>query len=49
MISFSSDYIAGAHPAILKKLIDTNMESLNGYGSDKYSVSAKEKIKKVCG
>ena len=49
MISFASDYIAGAHPAILQKLIDTNMECLSGYGSDKYSVSAGEKIKKVCG
>ena len=49
MISFASDYIAGAHPAVLQKLIDTNMESLSGYGSDKYSVSAQEKIKKVCG
>lgn len=49
MISFASDYIAGAHPAVLQKLIDTNMESLSGYGSDKYSASAQEKIKKVCG
>lgn len=48
MISFASDYIAGAHPAILQKLIDTNMECLSGYGSDKYSVSASEKIKKAC-
>ena len=49
MISFASDYIAGAHPAILKKLNDTNMEPLPGYGSDKYCESAKEKIKKACG
>ncbi len=49
MISFESDYIAGAHPAILKKLSDTNMEHLSGYGSDKYTESAKEKIKKACG
>ena len=26
MLNFASDYIAGAHPAILKKLEETNME-----------------------
>lgn len=49
MLSFSSDYIAGAHPAVLQKLCDTNLESLPGYGSDKYCLSAAEKIKKACG
>ncbi len=49
MISFESDYIAGAHPAILKRLSETNMELLSGYGSDKYCDSAKEKIRKACG
>lgn len=32
MISFESDYIAGAHPSILKRLAETNMERLSGYG-----------------
>ena len=32
MISFESDYIAGAHPFILKRLAETNMERLSGYG-----------------
>ena len=49
MISFASDYVAGAHPLILQKLVETNMEALSGYGSDVYSVSAREKIKKACG
>ena len=49
MISFESDYIAGAHPAILERLIATNMEATPGYGSDAYSASAKEKIKEACG
>lgn len=49
MISFASDYIQGAHPAVLKRLIETNMEQLGGYGSDKYCDSAKEKIRKACG
>lgn len=49
MISFESDYIAGAHPAILQRLAETNMECLSGYGSDKYCASAKEKIKNAIG
>ena len=49
MISFESDYIAGAHPAILKKLSETNLESLSGYGTDIYCDRAREKIRKACG
>lgn len=48
MISFESDYIMGAHPKILEKLTETNMEPLSGYGSDKYCQSAIEKIKEAC-
>ena len=49
MVSFESDYLAGAHPQVLKKLIDTNLENLSGYGSDPYCESAKEKIRKAVG
>lgn len=49
MVSFECDYIAGAHPEILKRLAETNMESLPGYGMDHYTVSAKEKIRAACG
>ena len=49
MVAFQNDYIAGAHPEILKKLVETNLESLPGYGSDHYCDSAKEKIKAACG
>lgn len=48
MISFASDYIAGAHPDIIKRIAETNMEILPGYGTDKYCLSATEKIKKAC-
>ena len=48
MISFESDYIAGAHPKILERLSETNMEALIGYGEDKYCQMAEEKIKKAC-
>ena len=49
MISFESDYIEGAHPLILEALAKSNMESLSGYGSDKYTERAKEKIAAACG
>ena len=48
MISFESDYISGAHPKVLARLLETNMEPLSGYGMDKYCKSAREKIKKAC-
>ena len=44
MVSFASDYIAGAHPAILKRLMETNMEALTGYGTDSHCDRAKELI-----
>ena len=49
MISFASDYIAGAHPQILKRLMETNLEPLPGYGEDAWCVSAKQKICAACG
>lgn len=49
MISFECDYIKGAHPAIIQKLAETNLEALSGYGFDPYTESAKAKIRKACG
>ena len=49
MLSFASDYVEGAHPAILQRLIETNLVKQAGYGSDEYTASAKEKIKAACG
>ena len=49
MLSFECDYNAGAHTAILARLAETNFEPLPGYGADKYSESAREKIKLACG
>ena len=49
MVSFECDYIAGAHPEILRRLAETNMEPLSGYGMDPYTESAKEKIRAACG
>ena len=49
MLYFENDYCEGAHPAILQKLIETNMEKLPGYRADPYCESAKEKIRIACG
>ena len=48
MISFENDYIQGAHPEILGRLAETNLEPLSGYGSDSYCESARRKIRKAC-
>ena len=48
MISFESDYNTGAHLRILKRLAETNLEALSGYGTDPYCESAREKIKATC-
>ena len=45
---FASDYMEGAHPAIMQKLVETNLEKTVGYGLDPYTESAKEKIKTAC-
>ncbi len=49
MLNFESDYIYGAHTKVLEKLTETNFEPLSGYGDDKYTESAKNKIKALCG
>lgn len=48
MILFRCDYAEGAHPEILRRLMDTNFEQLDGYGSDPYTESAKRKILAAC-
>ncbi len=48
MLSFESDYIEGAHEKILRRLIETNMEKLSGYGADRYCEEAKYKIRELC-
>lgn len=48
MLHFDCDYMEGAHPLIMEKLLQTNMEQTPGYGYDSYCKSAKEKIRKFC-
>ncbi len=45
---FASDYQEGAHPEILSRLCETNMLRTPGYGTDEFTASAKEKIRKAC-
>ena len=47
-LSFTSDYMEGAHPAILRRLMETNLEKTAGYGLDEYSESARQKIRAAC-
>ena len=49
MISFENDYNTCAHPRILARLMETNLEPLTGYGADHYCESAKNKIREACG
>lgn len=46
MISFTCDYNEGAHPEILKRLTETNMMQEDGYGEDRFTISACNKIRK---
>ena len=47
MLYFANDYTEGACKEILDAFIRTNDEKLPGYGTDKYTLSAEEKIKKM--
>ena len=47
-LMFASDYMEGAHPALLRRLTETNLEQTPGYGTDAYCESAREKIRSSC-
>ena len=49
MIRFNSDYLEGAHPAVLQRLWDTNGEPTPGYGEDEYCARAARLIREKCG
>ena len=46
---FMSDYMEGARPEILRRLVETNLEKSPGYGTDAYSEAAREKIRAAVG
>ena len=47
-LSFASDYMEGAHPAIIQRLVQTNMEQTSGYGTDEYCERARSLVRKAC-
>ena len=47
MIRFNCDYLEGCHPAILDKLMATNMEQHPGYGEDEYCAHAAQLIRET--
>jgi len=49
MISFSSDYIEGCAPEILKRFEETNLVQQTGYGVDIWCTSAEKRIQKAVG
>ena len=49
MYTFINDYSEGAHPKVLKALLETNDEQTVGYGNDQYCISASKKIQDELG
>ncbi|MCR5668663.1 MAG: low specificity L-threonine aldolase [Lachnospiraceae bacterium] len=45
---FASDYLEGAHPNIINRMVETNLCHTVGYGEDEISESARERIRKAC-
>ena len=48
MLYFASDYQEGAHPAIMRRLAETNLSKTSGYGTDEICESARERIREAC-
>ena len=49
MLQFQCDYNEGAHPKVMQRLLETNMEQTVGYGEDHYCESARQRIQEACG
>ena len=49
MLYFNCDYTEGAHPHILEKMQETNLEQTIGYGEDEYCEQARALIRRECG
>lgn len=47
-IFFDSDYMEGAHPEVMRRLVETNLEHTIGYGNDHYCIEAREAIRTAC-
>ena len=49
MLYYASDYQEGAHPEIIRRLTQTNLDKTPGYGTDEVCAAAGKKIKDECG
>ena len=47
-LNFACDYNQGAHPAILKRMLESNLVQSGVYGEDAFSDSARAKIREAC-
>ena len=47
-IPFACDYMEGAHPIVMQRLMETNLMKTDVYGADHFSESAKAKIREAC-
>ena len=48
MLHFDSDYMEGAHPAVIERLAATNLDQTSGYGTDEVCESARDRIRTAC-
>ena len=48
MIQFQCDYNEGAHPLIMQRLVETNMQQTVGYGEDDFCAEARRLIRQAC-
>lgn len=48
MLHFDSDYMEGAHPEILRRLAEGNLEKQPGYGTDAICHTARQRIRQAC-
>lgn len=49
MYHFDSDYMEGAHPAILERMAAANFDKHSGYGCDEICDAARRLIREACG
>lgn len=49
MLHFDCDYMEGAHPEVMRRLVETNLEQSPGYGLDPHTAHARELIRRACG
>ena len=49
MLYFTCDYTEGAHPRILQRMAETNLEQTPGYGLDAHCERARALIRAACG